>query len=92
MANSVTLKFGYTNTEFTRQYKIENVATADLEDVKEKVLAVNASLKAGTADGLEDFFRSDDYDATDSENVIGKFNGIVAAQYTTSEVTDIDLT
>ena len=91
MSNYVTLKFGYTNTEF-RQYKIEDVATEDLDDVKDKVLAVNASLKAGTADGLDTFFRSDDYDATDSENVVGNFKGIVAAQYTTSEVTDIDLT
>lgn len=92
MTNSVTLKFGYTGTDFTRQYKIEDVATAELENVKSKVLAVNASLKAGTDGGLADFFHSDDYDASDSENVIGKFNGIVAAQYTTSEVTDIDLT
>lgn len=92
MANSAKLTFGYTNTDFTRQYTFNNLSTADCEGIKAKVLALNASIAGGTDGDLGDFFISDDYDATDSENVIGKFNGIVAAQYEASTVTDIPLT
>lgn len=78
--NSVTLTLGYSNTEFTRKWKIDGISDSDYANVKSKILAVNASLAAGTDDGLSDFFRSDDYDDSDSNNIVGKFTGIVAAQ------------
>ena len=90
--NSVILTLGYTNTDFTRQFKIDNVDAGAFSSVKDNVLAVNASLLAGTDDGLAQFFLSDDYDATDSENVIGKFNGIVDATIVEQTITPIDLT
>ena len=49
----------------------------------------NASIAGGTDGGLGEFFISDDYDASDSENIIGQFNGIVAAQYESTAVTEI---
>ena len=91
MANSATLTFGYTNTDFTRKYTFNNLSAADCAGLKAKVLALNASIEGGTDGNLGDFFISDDFDATDSENVIGKFNGIVAAQFESSTVTDIPL-
>lgn len=91
MANSAKLTFGYSNTEFTRQYTFNNLSAEDCANLKAKVLALNASIEGGTDGNLGDFFISDDYDASDSENVIGKFNGVVAAQFEASTVTEIPL-
>lgn len=74
--NSVYLTLGYTGTDFTRTYKIDNVESAALSTVKSKVLAYNANIPAAD----KKVFISDDYDDTDSENIIGEFNGIVAAK------------
>ena len=89
MANSVTLTFGYKDTDFTRQYKFTNVENAAVSSVKANVLAFNASISGGTAGGLSTFFISNDYDAAEG---IGTFTGITAAQYTAQTVTEIDLT
>lgn len=89
--NSVKITLGYTGTDFQRNMKFDNVANSALAGVKTKCKAVNASLAGGTAGDLATFFRSDDYDATDSENIVGNFNGIVAAQIDSTEVTYIDL-
>lgn len=78
--NSVTLTLGYSNTEFTRKWKLDGLSAAALPNVKNKILAINASLAAGTDDGLADFFRSDDYNDSDPNLIVGKFTGIVAAQ------------
>ena len=91
MANSVTMTLGYTGTDFTRKFKIDNVDAGALSSVKGKILAINASIAGGTDGGLSDFFRADDYDATDANNVIGKFNGITAAQIDSVEVTTLNL-
>ena len=88
---SVTMTFGYSNTDVTRKYKFDVVSEEALEAAKDKILAINASLKGGTDGGLGDFFRADNYDATDPNNVVGKFTGIVAAQTDELEATDIDL-
>lgn len=89
--NSVKITLGYNGTDFQRNMKFDDVANSALSGVKTKCKAVNASLAAGTAGGLSTFFLADDYDATDPENIIGNFNGIVAAQIDSSEVTYIDL-
>lgn len=89
--NSVKITLGYNGTDFQRNMKFDDVANSALADVKAKVKAVNASLAGGTAGGLSTFFRADDYDATDPENIIGNFSSIVAAQIDSFEVTYIDL-
>ena len=89
--NSVTLTLGYSNTEFTRKWKLDGLSAAALPNVKSKILAVNASIAGGTDDGLADFFRSDDFDDSDPNNIIGKFTGIVAAQAESTEVENIPL-
>ena len=91
ITNSVTLTFGYSNTESTRNYKISGLSAADLTSAKAKILAVNASIEGGTDDGLTDFFRADDYDDSDVNNIVGKFSGIVAAKAESSEETVINL-
>ena len=83
--------FGYSNTDFTRTYNFSGLSQAALANLKSNVLAVNASLSAGTDDGLANFFRSDDYDASDAENIIGKFTGIVALQSVADVEEDIPL-
>lgn len=91
ITNSVTLTFGYSNTESTRNYKISGLSAADLTTAKAKILAVNASIAGGTDGGLTDFFRADDYDDSDVNNIVGKFSGIVAAKAESTEETVIPL-
>ena len=82
MANSVTLTFGYEDTDETRKYKIEGVPNASLSSVKSKILALNESMTSDTDGGLGDFFLSDDGDS---------FTGIVAAQIDSTTTTNIAL-
>lgn len=89
MTNSATITLGYTGTTETRKYKFENLTAEQCAGLKAKVLALNASISGGTDDGLSDFFISDDYDASDPNNVIGKFSGITAAQYESTTITEI---
>lgn len=88
--NYVQLTYGYVGTDFTRQFTISKIAdsiAADESTIKSKILAINASLQAGTADDLANFFRSDDYDGTN-----GKLNRIVKARLVTETVTNIPKT
>lgn len=80
MSNSVQMKLKYTNTTFERQMTISEIADDDLPQIKSKILAINASLAGGTDGGLSDFFVADDYDASDPEFIIGKFNNISEAK------------
>lgn len=89
--NSVTMTFGYGGTDFTRRYKFDGVPDSSLAGVKSAILAINASLAGGTDGGLKDFFRSDDFDDSDSSDIIGQFTGIVAAQIDSTQVTEINL-
>lgn len=92
MANNIKFEFGYANTDFTRQYTINNVADSIAADGKEAiragVKAINASLAAGTDDGLSAMFRSDDYDAAES---IGAFNHINSVTIVEKEITELDI-
>ena len=90
MANSVKLTFGYKDTDFTRQYNFTGVADSVLSGVKNNVMDFNASISGGlsAAAGLSSFFISDDYNSATGK---GEFTGIVAAQYTSESVTEIDL-
>ena len=74
MAKSLALTFGYAGTNFTRIYTETVADSITAANVKTAVDAINASLKAGTADGLSDFFLADDFDGTN-----GKFNRIIDA-------------
>ena len=87
---SVTLTFGYKGTDFTRKYKFDDVATSALASVKANVMAFNESVTGGasSADGLDTFFISDDYDST---NNIGELASITAAQYDSVTTTLINL-
>lgn len=87
--SSVIIKLGYTNTDQERQITFNDVLSADLAKVKERVLAINASLESGTDGGMKDFFRSDDYDASDSDYLIGQLKGITYAAYEIVEETKI---
>lgn len=82
--NSLTLTMAYTGTAFTRKYKFDGIATADLAEVKTKVLAYNSNLPAAD----KKIFISDDYDATQG---IGELASISAATYETVEYTRINL-
>ncbi len=85
---TLTVTFGYTGTDFTRSYKM-NVVDAEIvvPHIKRKILEYNAAIPAVD----KKVFISDDYDASDPQNIIGKFSGIIAAKYTTDVETDINL-
>lgn len=60
MASTNTLRatFAYENTNETRKYDLD-ISEDAIPNVKEKTLAINASLAAGTAGGMSSFFVSD---------------------------------
>lgn len=94
MSNSIKLTLGYEGTDFTRNYTISGVAdsiAADTDKIVADIKAVNASLSGGTSGGLDEALRSEDYDASDSQNVVGKFNAIKAAVVYETEITPLTL-
>lgn len=80
MSKTLKITLGYSNTDFTRQYKIEHDAIGTPEQAEAAINALNASIAGGTDGGFADFFRADDYDATDPNNIVGKCIGVVSAQ------------
>ena len=80
--NSVTLTFGYENSDATRRYKFDDVSSSVLSGIVTQCKAINGSLSAGTAGGLSTFFLDDDGN---------HFASIIAAQSDETEVTIINL-
>ena len=70
MSNYITLKFAYHNTDFTRTYKLEDVQTAALPNVKQKIKDINTALATEgyglTKVALSANFVANEYDATDT--------------------------
>ena len=58
MASTIRATFAYEGTNFTRKYDLD-IADDQIASAKAKVLAINASLEAGTAGGMSSFFVSD---------------------------------
>lgn len=85
---NVRLKMAYTNTDFTRNMTIGEVAESVLSGVETKIQSINDSLASGTAGGLENFFIADDYDAAQS---IGSFAQISEARIESITKTPIPL-
>lgn len=75
--NNVSFTLGYTNTDKTRTYSFNGVSSTALTSVESKIQAINESLAGGTDNGLGVFFRSNDYDASQSKGI---FNKIVSAR------------
>lgn len=88
--NTVELTMGFEGTDFQRKMKFDSVADSLLADVKPKIKAINASLKAGTDGGLGEFFRADTY-AAGASATIGTFNAITAAKIDSVEIEYINL-
>ena len=89
MSNTLKMTFGYQNTDFTRKVTVKNVnSSLTAAAIKTNIKGVNSSITGGTSDGLPTFFRSDDFDSTNS---IGAFSGITAAQLESTTVTVIPL-
>lgn len=86
--SNIKLTLGYKDTDFTRQYKFDNVTDDAISELKGKVIAFNESISGGNGGGVDNFFISDDFDASEG---IGKTTGIKAAQYSTESVTEIVL-
>lgn len=79
--NSVSLKLGYSGTNFTRTYKIDGVEASALSSVAARVIEFNAGLSAVD----QNIFISDDYDGT-----IGKLSAITAAEYRIVTTTPVE--
>lgn len=60
----VNIKLAFEDTDQERSMTFDMGATpkAGQADIKERILAINASLAAGTSDGLNEFILSDDGD------------------------------
>ena len=55
----VQLYLGYDNSDYVRTMTISNVSMSALTTVKDKCMAINASLAASTDGGMKDFFVDD---------------------------------
>ena len=62
MSKTFQATFAYEDTDFTRTYNFEVDDATEAASLKAGVLAVNASLRAGTAGGLSSFFVSNEGD------------------------------
>ena len=67
MAYTLDLTCAYEGTDFTRIYRFDVDDTIATADIVSGVEAINASLSAGTADGLDEFFVADDFDGTNGK-------------------------
>lgn len=83
----IKLEMGYADTNFKRQYVISS-ATTNKEEIRAGVKAINASLAAGTDNGLSEMFRADDFDAAES---IGAFNHINSVTIVEKTVTKLEV-
>lgn len=79
--NQVKIFCGYEDTDFSRAYTFDCAASVTA-DVKVKIKAINASLEAGTDDGMSSFFVGDDGQQLAS---------ITSAFIITDETSDIDI-
>jgi len=84
MANSITIKLGFEDSEETRTLKFEDLPASAINTapLKARIMAVNASLAGGTAGGLSTFF-------VDSEG--NNLKAIVEAKTDSTAETIIDL-
>lgn len=84
MANSITVKLAFQDTNETRLMTFENLPddALDLDHIKNTINAINASLQAGTSGGLNEFFLSNDGN---------NFSGIIAAHTVSEEETPITI-
>lgn len=82
----IRLTLAYNQTDFTRNIamSVEDSTAASVDTITNKIDAINASLAAGTDDGMSTFFLSDDYDG-----VGGTLARIKSAQVETVEETTI---
>lgn len=85
--NSVTLTLAYRGTNFQRKYQLNDVNADEFDQIKARVLSYNANLPEAD----RKIFISDDYDASDPENVIGELASITSASYKTVEYERINL-
>lgn len=92
MANSVTIKLGYTGTDFTREYKFTDVSASALSSVKTRILEINNVLtntpESVSARKLTDNFVADSYVIGGTS---GKMKAIVDATIVTEQITKIPL-
>ena len=87
MSRSVKMTFAYNGSDKNRNYAFSDVSSLATDAaIKTAIQGINTSLAGGTSDGLDTFFRSDDYDGTN-----GTFKKIVAAQIKDQTVEIIDL-
>ena len=91
--NSVQLKFAYKNTDKTRTYTLDDVASSALPNVKSKVIAINNAL-AGEFSAkqvqLAINFVADEYDET-TYNGDGHLTAISEATIIQKDVQKIPL-
>lgn len=74
---AVQIDCSYSNTDYERSYRMNNVNQNDLSTVDSKVQAINASLAAGTAGGLSSTFVSEDFTPGEGKGYLEKINRAV---------------
>lgn len=84
-SNSLEITLAYSNTEYTRTYKIPDVSDEAIPSIKSKITAYNANIPAAD----KKVFISDDYDASDPDAIIGELSRVASARLVTVTETKI---
>ena len=81
---TLQLDLAYTNTDFTRSYRMTGVSAAAAQDANTKITAINTSLAEGTAGSLSSTFIAEDFDTVTSVGYLEKIDRMVVT--TTTEI------
>ena len=83
---TLQLDLAYTNTDFTRSYRMTGISAAAAQDANTKITAINTSLAGGTAGSLSSTFIAEDFDTVTSVGYLEKIDRMVV---TTTTETDL---
>lgn len=80
--NSVEITLSYKNRDQQRQYTFSDVPATSVATLESALIGINASITAGTDDGLKEVFVADDVNTVTGD---GYLQAITAAKLTSVE-------
>lgn len=83
---TLQLDAAYSNTDFTRSYRMTNISADAISTANSKVAAINASIAAGTAGALSSTFIAEDFDSSTGTGFLEKIDRMVVTSTTETDL------
>ena len=83
---TLQLDTAYTNTDFTRSYRMTGISAAAIASADANVSAINSSLAAGTAGALSSTFIADSFDSVTGTGYLEKVDRMVVTSTTETDL------